>query len=377
MNILISFTLSFLVALSASCSFAAQAAENGDHSPRVLASVHPLALIAASVVAPENIEVQVPAGMTPHDFSLRPSDIDVIQNADIIVWAGPESEPYLAGFAKRWPDKVWINAAKEGERLYQQDPALIGDEARNDPHWWFSVAVARQLQHRLAEQLDVDPAAFDQSLDQAVQDAHETLAPVRDRGFFVFHRAYDHWVYSMGLNMKGAFTLSPEQKPGLRTLQEMRQQLQRGDVVCVFSEPEFSPAMVDRLVDGVQVGREELDPMAMQIPLSADGYPNLLKDMAERAYRCLSAVDNKAATALDNTVYEGGDDGHHHHHGHAAEEHADDEHAHDEHEHEGHAHEEHSDDEHSEHDHNQDHEDHADEHADEQDEGGFFSRLLK
>ena len=357
------FILFCLIGLGFSSAGPAMAASADDNAPVVLASVHPLGLVAASVVPANHLKVLVPAGMTPHDFALRPSDIDVIQNADIILWSGPDSEPYLKGFAQRWPDKVWIDASSIGKTLYQQDPQLIGAEAINDPHWWFSAEVAGQLQNRLADEMGVSHQDFDQQLQAALEYSHDLLADVKERGFFVFHRAYDHWVHTMGLNMKGAFTLSPEQKPGIRTLQEMRLQLQRGDVVCVFSEPMFSPAMIDRIVEGVEVGRAELDPMAMQIPLQADGYPQLIRDMAERAHDCLAAVESKPATELDNTVYANGDDGHHHHHDHGAhDEHASDEHHED---HDGHDHDEHAD-----------HDDHDEEHSDEEKEG-FFSRLLK
>src|SRR5690606_6318041 len=113
------------------------------------------------------------------------------------------------------------------------------------------------------------------------------LEPLQDRGFFVFHRAWDHWVEQFGLNQGGAFTLSPEYKPGARTLQSMRAQLQRGEVVCVFSEPEFSPALVDAVVKGLAVKRAELDPLAQHIPLGADGYVRYLADLTGRFATCL------------------------------------------------------------------------------------------
>lgn len=254
-------------------------AESGH--PVVLASVHPLALVAASVVPKEQLKVLVPSGMTPHDFSLRPSDIDLIQSADIIVWSGVDNEPYLRGFANRWPEKTWINA---------NDFKTVG--MVSDPHLWFAPELIKKVQAALASQLKQDPAPFAASIDQALKVSDEQLSDVRSRGFFVFHRAYDHWVSALQLNQLGAFTLSPEQRPGLRTLREMRQQLERGDVVCVFSEPEFSPALVNRLTEGLDIGRGELDPLAMHIALDTNGYANMLLDMAAQARQCLSATLN-------------------------------------------------------------------------------------
>ncbi len=267
------------IALLSLIALPIQAAKSSQDTPNVLASVHPLALIAASAVPASRLKTLVPPGMTPHDFSLRPSDIDLIQAADIVVWSGIENEPYLKGFAKRWPDKIWLDASQ-----------MRTTHMSDDPHIWFAPEQMKALQARLASYLGVDATSFSEAVDQALKESDQMLSDVRERGFFVFHRAYDHWVDALQLNQLGAFTLSPEQRPGLRTLRQMRKQLERGDVVCVFSEPEFSPALVDRLTDGLEIGRDELDPMAMNIALSASGYTDMLLEMAKRAQRCLSAT---------------------------------------------------------------------------------------
>ncbi|WP_430460662.1 zinc ABC transporter substrate-binding protein [Thalassolituus sp. LLYu03] len=282
--------------------------------PRVLASVHPLGLVAASVVSAEQLSVLVPPGMTPHDFSLRPSDVEKIQAADVILWSGAEGEPYLAGFAKRWPDKQWIDVSafaadghhdddaqdghddhdhQRGDSHRDGDVHDHGDDAHDhaghhhDPHWWLNPEQMVAAQRQLAQRLGRDPAPFAAAVEQQLAASQQTLSPLRGRGFFVFHRAWDHWVEHFGLNQVGAFTLTPEQKPGLKTLQSMRTQIEQGNVVCVFSEPEFSPALVESVVRGTGVRRGELDPMALNIPLTVNGYPAFLSDLTQRFETCL------------------------------------------------------------------------------------------
>lgn len=243
---------------------------------KVLASIHPLGLIAASVTPLSNLEVLLPPGVSPHDFSLRPSDIDRLQEADVILWSGRQAEPYLAGFARRWPDKVWIDLS-----------SFASEGQVKDPHYWLSVPIALKAQQALAQAMGEDAADFIRQLDRAVTYSDDILAPVKNRGFFVFHRAYDHWVTERGLNQVGAFTLTPEQKPGMRTLQLMRDQLRAGDIACVFREPEYSPALVVKVVGDLPVKQGELDPLGTHISLSKDGYPYFLQDLANRAVNCL------------------------------------------------------------------------------------------
>ncbi|MEC8524424.1 metal ABC transporter solute-binding protein, Zn/Mn family [Thalassolituus sp.] len=248
-----------------------------DDSPKVLASMHPLGLIAASVVERENLHILLQKGVSPHDFSLRPSDIDHLQEADIIFWGGPHIEPYLSGFARRWPDKVWIDISSFSEL------AKI-----KDPHYWMSVPATLAAQKVLADTLGKDSSDFQRRVEAAVEYSDRVLEPVRDRGFFVFHRAYDHWVLERGLNQVGAFTLTPEQKPGMRTVQLMREQLRAGKVACVFREPEYSPALVVTVVGDLPVKHGELDPQGAYADLSRDGYAYFLTEMADRAANCLT-----------------------------------------------------------------------------------------
>ncbi len=267
-----------LISLLLSLSLSSQAAPISHEPPyKVLATVHPLALMAASLVEAEQLSVLLPPGMTPHDFSLRPSDIDVIQSADVIIWSGAQAEPYLSGFARRWPDKIWIDVAK-----------LREEGQPNDGHWWFSPTMMVRAQQQLANALELPAGNFAADVDAALQRADQLLTPLRDRGFFVFHRAYDHWVQAMQLKQVGAFTLSPEQKPGLKTLQRMRDQLTSGEVVCVFSEPEFSPALVQSVVRGLDVKQGELDPVASHISVTKTGYPDFIQDLSQRFATCLS-----------------------------------------------------------------------------------------
>ncbi len=251
---------------------------------RVLASVHPLALIAASVA--DNVDTLVPLTTTPHDFAFRPSDIRRVQAADIILWGGAESEPYLARFAQRWPDKIWIDISAPA---HHHDAADHNDSEihQHDAHWWLNPELAINAQQQLAKALAVE-SDFETQIRQQLTRSEQLLAPLRSRGFFVFHQAYDHWVAHFELNQLGSFTLSPEQKPGLRSLNAMRSQLAQGDVACVFSEPQFSPALVTSVTRGLDIRLGELDPLGVHISVTKHGYAEFIADLTQRFVRCLA-----------------------------------------------------------------------------------------
>jgi zinc transport system substrate-binding protein len=257
---------------------------------RILVSNKPLALIAAATYPAEQIDILVPDGMSPHDYSLRPSDIGKIHQADKILWAGDHMEPYLAKFAKQADDKaLWLDATH-----LMEDMGLYG----SDPHVWLSPELAIEISKRIAEwnpsikqtdkaQAQKDHQDFANELTTLVAASKAQLAPLKHNGFFVFHQAYDYWFQAIDIEQLGAFTLSPERKPGARHVQNMRNQLQNKEVTCVLSEPQFSPALINTVVNGLPIQQGELDPLAGASALTKTAYIDWLSDMTKTLAECL------------------------------------------------------------------------------------------
>jgi zinc transport system substrate-binding protein len=252
---------------------------------RILVSNKPLALIAAATYPADQIDILVPDGMSPHDYSLRPSDIGLIRQADKILWAGSHVEPFLAKFAHRKSNTEWLDAT-----ALMQELGLYG----TDPHVWLSPELAIAISQRITawnpiniEQAQKDQQIFTRKLRELVTNSREQLAPLKNSGFFVFHQAYDYWFQAIDIKPLGAFTLSPERKPGARHVQTMRNQLQNQEVSCVLSEPQFSPALIDTVVNGLVIQRGELDPLAGSSVVTQSAYVEWLSAMTKALAECL------------------------------------------------------------------------------------------
>ena len=105
--------------------------------------------------------------------------------------------------------------------------------------------------------------------------------------FVVFHDAYPYFERRYGLNKVGAITVSPETRPGARRVQEIRELLLSAGAVCVFSEPQFEPALVKTVVRGVETRTGVLDPLGAGIGPGKDAYFSLLRKLAKSFRQCL------------------------------------------------------------------------------------------
>ncbi len=266
--------LRFFILLFASISL------NTAHSSdsKVLASIHPLALIAASIVAPKNLDTLLDKGSSPHHFNLKPSHIKRIQQADIIIWAGAQVEPYLARFAARKSThQIWLDMSKIATNSHIQDP-----------HKWLHIDSAIALQKQLSQHLKQDPTPFNTQITHTKKQLKTQLTPYQNEPFFVFHQAYDYWVEEFQLSQQKAFSEHAQHKIGLHSALKIRQQLQQQKVRCIFSEAQLSDKLIRSVANNLNITQIQLDPMGYQITPSKNAYRDFLIDMGNRFRHCLS-----------------------------------------------------------------------------------------
>lgn len=114
------------------------------------------------------------------------------------------------------------------------------------------------------------------------------LEPVRLTPFIVFHDAYQYFEQAFGLMAAGSITLDPARSPGARRIQELRTRLQSDDVACLFTEPQFRPALALTLIEGSNARLGELDPLGSGLQPGPDAWFELQQNLADALYSCLS-----------------------------------------------------------------------------------------
>ncbi|MCW9051905.1 MAG: zinc ABC transporter substrate-binding protein [Motiliproteus sp.] len=168
-----------------------------------------------------------------------------------------------------------------------------------DPHIWLSPVMAKQIAEHMVEALVAVDAAnaeqyqqnfshFQKQLEQTDHLLETKLESLRNRGYYVFHDAYGHFEQHYQLKHLGAFTVDPSRRPGAKHLIEIRQKLENSEAVCIFSEPQFKPAVIESITEGLDLNRGTLDPLASDFKISANGYIDFLTSMAEQFQQCLS-----------------------------------------------------------------------------------------
>lgn len=288
--------------------------------PKVLVSIKPLELIASAITdGVTKPELLLQPGTSPHDYSLKPSDIKSLASADMVFWVGEDLEGFLKKPLARYSSKAKAVALMDApgmkiERFLSAEEDDHHDEhdgdhhsghdhhhhGIHDPHVWLSpdnaIAMAKAMTQALSE-VDQSHAAsyqanylyFAEQVKASDATNKNLLESLHNKGFFVFHDGWGYFTRHYDLKVLDVFTLNPEQQPGARHMLALRHKLKEAGHTCVFREPQFHPAYLGTVVDKLPVKIDVIDPLASDVQAQPDSYPEYLGQLSVTIRDCLSS----------------------------------------------------------------------------------------
>lgn len=301
----------------------------------ILTSVKPLGFIAAAIAdGVTETKVLLPATASPHDYALKPSDIEQLKSADLVVWIGEEMESFLEKSIDQLPkanvltlekvdaiEEIVEKAKKEsdddhdkkhGDHKHEhkehqhehKDHSHHGEHEHDhdhdeDWHIWLSPEasdlIAQQIAYRLNEKfprqhskITLNLANFRMALAEKNREISQQLAAYQGKGYYTFHDAYRHFEGAYGLTSLGSFTINPSVAPGAKTLAKIKQHLSEKKAQCLFAEPQFTPKVIESLSKGTEAHIGQLDPLGVKIELGPNAYPQFLQSIADEFSECLA-----------------------------------------------------------------------------------------
>jgi zinc transport system substrate-binding protein len=260
-TILIRAVAGALLLLSAACA-ASGGTEGGP--PQVVASFYPL-YEAAVRVGGDRAEVTnlTPPGVEPHDLELATDDVDLLEDAEVIVYAGSGFQPGVEEVAER-TDAVAVDVL--------EGLSLLSSEEGQDPHVWLDpelmLAIVRRVESAMI-QVDPDDAltyrrnanAYAAELRDLDADFEQGLSTCERDSIVVSHDAFGYLASAYGLQQEAIAGLSPEAEADPVRLDELAELVQSQGVTTVFTETLTSPELAETLAREVGVKTAVLNPI--------------------------------------------------------------------------------------------------------------------
>ncbi len=284
----------------------------------VVTSIRPLGFIAAAITnGITDVHILLPHGASPHDYALKPSDLEKIKTSDFFILVGLSLETFLEKPLAQLPTNKRITLTEDltikghllklsnnntlinKKKSYDHPYGEYNSHSEYNMHIWLSPDIAHIIANiiynrlivlypKYKKQLDVNLRKFDEKLTQTDKNLAKMLLLLdRDKGYFVFHDAYAYFEKRYHLTSLGYFTINPIIQPGAKRLYQIRTMLTQKKAVCVFAESQFKPAVIKAVIKGTNVRMETLDPLGSGIRLSKDSYVEFLTALSNQFKSCL------------------------------------------------------------------------------------------
>ena len=253
----------FLIILTLLLFGCKRSAETTRSKPLIVATTSILADGIRNLVGDKAEVVSLmPPGVDPHLYKASVRDLDLLTQADLVVYHGLYLEGKMTEiFEKLARQQALIDVSKG---IPQEKLIRSGPEAHSvDPHVWFDLSLwSAALQYASVELLRWQPtwseaiqanterylsqlAALDQRTKVLVSELvqkKQVLVTAHD-AFAYFGKAYGLPVYSL----QGLSTLS---EPGLRDLTQLIEVIQTYKVKAIFAEQTISPKALKAVAKG-------------------------------------------------------------------------------------------------------------------------------
>ncbi len=286
-----------------------QTDEGYSPSDEILVTIKPLHLIVSAVIgdtAPVP-KLLMDTSASPHGFMLRPSDAADIDRADLFFYIDKDFESFLkkaiprtqkneVPIAKLTAEKIALYEVRENGGDHDHDHADSG----KDYHIWLSPSHAMKIADVAAEKLSVlhpenkttyerNAKNFREGLEKIDAQIKIELEPVKEKKFLVFHDAFQYFEKAYGLHNAGAVTFDPNESATASRIRQLREQIRKDDIQCIFREPQFSDRVMNTIGEGLNIRTETLDEIGASVTAqAAEGYYEYLLTLAKAYRNCLS-----------------------------------------------------------------------------------------
>lgn len=207
----------------------------------------------------------VQAGMDPHDFEPKPSDLRTVAAAQLVLLSAKHLEGYVGKLKEATGAKGVL--VEVGDQFPSMQLAGEGE----DPHWWHSVRnlarATKVVRDELVKISPADGAVFSANADAYLGklDALEKWVRVkvaelpRDRRKLVTnHDAFQYFAKEYGFTVYPIAGVTKNDQPGSKRVADLIATIKAEGVKAVFSEDLVNPKVISEITreTGAKLGGE-------------------------------------------------------------------------------------------------------------------------
>ena len=306
----------------------------------VISTIQPINSLVSAIIGNTGKSITIiPSEQSPHDFKLKPSDVKVLQNSNIIFYVSNHLESSITKVLKNLPKNIKLinlmeesgvnhlairdNDAWERHDHHGHDDHDVHDkhgkkhddhddhdkhgkkhddhddhEKEDDVHVWLSPDNAIKIVQKVNKVLSLyfpenskiyndNTTKFIDKIRNLKMELVKELSPIKNKPYIVFHDAYQYFEKTFELNAVGSVALEGDIASSPKQISIIKDKIVKSKASCVFQEPQFDSKLVKIVVEGTDAKIGTLDPLGVNISENKDFYLQLLTNMTKSLKECL------------------------------------------------------------------------------------------
>ena len=269
----------------------------------VISTIQPINSLVSAVIGNTGKSITIiPSEQSPHDFKLKPSDVKVLQNGNIIFYVSNHLESSITKVFKNLPKNIKLinlmeesgvnhlairdNDAWERHDHHGHDDHDDHDkhgkkhddhddhdkhgkkhddhddhEKEDDVHVWLSPDNAIKIVQKVNKVLSLyfpenskiyndNTTKFIDKIRNLKMELVKELSPIKNKPYIVFHDAYQYFEKTFELNAVGSVALEGDIASSPKQISLIKDKIVKSKALCVFQEPQFDSKLVKIVVEG-------------------------------------------------------------------------------------------------------------------------------
>ena len=271
-------------------------------APNVVVSIAPVhSLVAFIMQGAGEPHLLLPPTYSPHTYQLKPSVATLLNQADIVIWLGPQLEHALEKSLKNLAPHATTLQLTQMEALTLL-PYANHDHGGIDPHLWLDPQNAKKAAEAIAILLSAkDPASkkiyqqnsriLAEKLDALDHELNKFLWPMRELPFLVYHDALQYLNRRYGLKQIGVVNPNPDMPLKARRMYEISRIAFVKEPLCLFGEPQADQKAIAQLAEELKTRLAIIDTLGSSIQPGPQLYGQMMRNLARAIRQCLASEE--------------------------------------------------------------------------------------
>jgi len=277
-------------------------------TPNVVVSIKPIhSIVSALMEGVSRPQLLLESSDSAHTFHLKPSQLNLLSNADLVITIG---DGFETGLKKTLGNiKVGshiIVSEIDGLHLFyfrnpdtnEVDKNEEHEHAGNDLHLWLDIDNMQKTAQYINEQLiKIDPnnrityeanlIKIQSKLNKLKSELQQQLAPFSLERFAIFSDTLQYFEKSFQFQKPVIITPYHGARLSIYRTLEARKKMKDLKIKCLLYGPENTSKKVNVLSEGLPIKALRIDILGAKLNAGSDQYFNLMKGLSSQMVECL------------------------------------------------------------------------------------------